>query len=88
MKVEMNSRGHANIPKDPDVQILSRYTRFPCTDSTVTPNIDSQHDGTCDSPVAPRKKATDHYVNSTASLTLPLQLKRKAELHVSTRDEA
>ena len=84
MKVEMNSRGRANIPKDPDVQILSRYTRFPCTDSTVTPSIDSQHESTCDSPVAPQEKATDPYVNSTGSLTVLLQLERKADLHVST----
>ena len=34
-KLERNSRGNATIPKDPDVPIHSRYTWFPCTDSTV-----------------------------------------------------
>ena len=36
--------------------------------------IDSKQDGTCDSPVAHKEKATDPYVNSTGSLTLLLQL--------------
>ena len=39
-------------------------------------------------PWAPQEKATDPYVNSTGSLTLLLELERKADLHVSTRDEA
>ena len=51
-------------------------------------SIHSQHDGTCDIPLAPREKATDPYVNSTGSLTLLLQLGSKADLHVSTGDEA
>ena len=38
--------------------------------------------------MAPREKATDPYVNPTGSLTLLLQLERKADVHVSTRDEA
>ena len=54
---------------------------------TVTPSIDSKHDGKCDSPVAPQEKATDPYANSTVSLTLLLQLERKANIHVSTQDE-
>ena len=66
------------------VPIHSRYTWFPCTDSTVSPSIDAKHDGMCDNAVAPRKKATDPYVNSTGSLMLLLQLKRKVGLHVST----
>ena len=61
MKVEKNSRGRATIPKNPDVPTHSRYTCFPCTDSTVTLRIDSKHDGRCDSPVAPREKATDPF---------------------------
>ena len=88
MKVERNSRDHATIPKDSDVPIHSRYNGFPCTDSTVTLRIDSQHDGMCESPVAPREKATDPYVNSTGSLTLLLKLERKADLHVSTQNKA
>ena len=53
------------------------------------PSIDSHHSGTCDSPVGkPQGKATDPCVNSTGSLTLLLQLRRKEDLQVSTRDEA
>ena len=59
-----------------------------CTDSTVTPRIYSKHEGRCDSRVAPQAKAPDRYVNSTGSLTPVLHLERKAEFHVSTRDEA
>ena len=56
----------------------------PATDSTVTPRTDSKYHGRCDSPVAPREKATDPYVNLTGSLTLLFQLERRANLHVST----
>ena len=41
-----------------------------------------------DSPVAPREKATNPYVNPTGSLTPLFQLKRRVDLHASTRDEA
>ena len=57
MKVESNSRGSATIPKDPEV--LSTPDTPDSSALTVTPSIYSQHDGTCDSPVAPREKATD-----------------------------
>ena len=87
MKIERNSRCLAPNPKVPDVQIHSTYNRFPCTDSTVTPSIDSKHDGMCDSPVASPEKASDPYVNWTGILMLLLQLKRKADFNVSTRDE-
>ena len=73
----------------PNVSVHSRGTWFPCTASTFTPRIDSHHGGTCDSPVGkPRGKATDPCVNATGSLTLLLQLGRKADFHVSTLDEA
>ena len=88
LKIERNSRGHATITKEPHVSIHSRETWFPCNDSTVMPSINSKHDGRCDSPVAPREKAIDPYVNSTGSLALLLQLERKADLHVSIQDEA
>ena len=88
LKHERNSRGRATIPKDPEFPFHSRYTCFPCTDSAVTASIDSQRDGTCDSPLAPREKATDLYANSTGSLTLLLQLERKVHLHGSTRNKA
>ena len=84
LNLERNSRGRATIPKDPEFPFHSRYTCFPCTDSAVTASIDSQHDGTCDSPLKPREKATDPCVNSTGSLTLLLQLGRKADVHEST----
>ena len=74
LKVKRNAKGRAIMPKDPYVPIHSRYTSFPCTDSTVTSSIDSKHSDMCDSPVAPREKAVDSYVNSTGSLTLLLQL--------------
>ena len=52
MKHERNSRGCITIKKDPEVPIHSRNTWFLFTDSTVTPRIDSQHEGWCDSAVA------------------------------------
>ena len=58
--IERNSRGHATIPKDPDVPVHSRYTWFPVTDSTVTPCSDSQHDGTCDSLPGARVRNPAH----------------------------
>ena len=42
-------QGSCHHSKRPDVPNHSRYTCFPCTDSTVTTTIDSQHDCTCDS---------------------------------------
>ena len=88
LKMERNSKGRATITKEPHVSIHSRETWFPCNDSTDMPSINSKHDGRCDSPVAPWEKAIDPYVNSTGSLTLLFQLERKADLHVSTPDEA
>ena len=84
---ERNSRGRATIQKDHGIPIHSRYTGFLGTHSTVTPSINSTHDLRCGSPVAPREKDRDPYVNSTGSLTL-LQVERKANFQVSTRDEA
>ena len=87
MKVERNSRGRATIPKDPEMSQFTPYEPdFPAL--PVTPSIDLKHDGRCDNPVARREKATDPYVNSTGSLTLLLQLEWKADLHISTQDEA
>ena len=60
----------------------------PGTDSTFARRIDSENNGRCDSPVEPREKATDPYVNPTGNLTLLFQLERRADLHVSTRVEA
>ena len=77
LKVERNSRGPDTIPKNNDIPVLSRNTRFSCTDSTVTPSIESQQDGMCDSPVAPREKANDPYVND-----------RKTDATVTVREES
>ena len=54
----------------------------------VTPTIDSKQDGSFDRPVTPREKATDPYVNTKGSLKLLFQLERRADLNVSTQDEA
>ena len=88
LTLERNSRGRATILKHPDVPMPSSYTSLPCTALTVTPRIDSKHDGRCDSPVAPQKKAIDPYANLTGSLTLLSKLERRVDFHVSTRDEA
>ena len=70
LKVEMNSRGRATIPKDPHVPIHSRYTWFPCTDSTVTSSIDSQDSRTCDSlPEASVSNPTLDKVHEEGCLT-------------------
>ena len=87
MKLKRNFRGRANISKDPDIPKHCRYNSL-ATESTVTPRIDSKHDGGCDSPVAHGQKAINPFVNPTGSLTLLFQLERRADLHVSTRYEA
>ena len=86
LKVERNSRGRAIIPKDPDAPIHPRYHCFSCVYSTVTRVSSHNTMARCDSPVEPHKKTTDPYVNLTETLTLLLQLWRKVDLHVSTRD--
>ena len=53
LTLERNPRDCGTIPKARNVLNHSRYTRLPCTDSTVNPRIDSKHNGRCDSPVAP-----------------------------------
>ena len=77
---------HSQSP--PDVSVHSRETCFPCTASTFLPRIDSHHGGTWDSPVGnPRGKATDPLIHAKGSVTLLLQLGRKAHVHAPTRDE-
>ena len=85
----------------PDVSVHSRETCFPSTASTFRPRIDSHQGGTWDSPVGkpggkawwenligkPRGKATDPLIQAKGSVTLLLQLGRKAHLHAHTRDE-
>ena len=90
---------HSQSP--PDASVHSRETCFPCTASTFKPRIDSHHRGAWDSPVGkprgkawweslvgkPRGKATDHLIHVKGSVTVLLQLGRKAHVHAPTRDE-
>ena len=90
---------HSQSP--PDVSVHSRETCFPCTASTFKPRIDSHHGGTWDSPVGkprgkasweslvgkPRGKATDPLIHAKGSVTVLLQLGRKANVHAPSRDE-
>ena len=85
----------------PDISVHSRESFFPCTASTFKPRIDSHHGGTWDSPVGkprgkaseeslvgkPRGKSTDTLILAKGSVTLLLQLGRKAHVHAPTRDE-
>ena len=89
------------FPETPDFSVHSRETCFPCTASTFKPRIDSHHGGTFDSPVGkrrgkaswesvvgkPRGKVTDPLIHTKGSVTLLLQLGRKAHVHAPTRDE-
>ena len=90
---------HSQSP--PDVSVHSRETCFPCTAWTFKPRIDSHHDGPWDSHVGkprgkasweslegkPRGKATDPLIHAKGSVTLLLQLGRKAHVHGPSRDE-
>ena len=74
---------------------------FPCTASTFKPRIDSHRGGSWDSPVGkprgkasreilvgkPKGKATDPLMYAKGSVTLQLQIWRKAHVHAPTRDE-
>ena len=80
----------------PDVSVHSRGTCFSCTASSFTPRIDSHHGcswDTCgeaswESLVGkPRGKATDPLIQAMGSVTLLLQLWRKAHVHAPIRDE-
>ena len=77
---------HSQGPSD--VSVHSRENLFPCTASTFKPSIDSHHGGTWDSFVGkPRGKATDPFIHAKGSVTLLLQLGRKAHVHAPTRDK-
>ena len=77
---------HSQSP--PDVSVHFRESCFPCTSSTFKPRIDSLHGGTWDSPVGKtRGKAPDPLIHAKGSVTLLLQLGRKAHVHAHTRDE-
>ena len=60
---------HSKRPRCPNPL---RYTLFPCTDSMVSPRIDSQHDGMCDSlPGSSVRNSTCDQGNEEGSLTYP-----------------
>ena len=85
---------HSQSP--PCVSFHSRETCFPCCASTFKPRIDSHHGGkgkpcrkaSRESLVGkPRGKAPDPLIHVKGSVTLLLQLGRKAHVHAPTRDE-
>ena len=83
----------------PDISVHSRETCFPCNASTFKLRIDSYHGGTWDSPVGkdhgkaswerlvgkPRGKATDPLIHAKGSVSLLLELGRKAHVPALTR---
>ena len=76
----------------PDVSVHSRETCIPCTALTFKPRIHSHHSGTWGSPVGkPRGKASRESHRSVdtreGSVTLLLQLGRKAHVYAPTRVE-
>ena len=76
---------HSQSP--PDVLVHYRETCFPCTASTFKPRIVSHDGGTWDSTEGkPRGIATDPLIHVKGSVTLLLQLGRKAHMHGPTRD--
>ena len=94
-------QGRATIHRVTQIsQSIPGKAFFPCTASTFKPKIDSHHGGTWDSPVGkprgkaseeslvgkPRGKSTDTLILAKGSVTLLLQLGRKALVHVPTRD--
>ena len=79
---------HSQNPQD--VSVHSSETWFPCTASTFKPriDIDTHHGGTWDSSLGkPRGKGTDPLTHAKRSVTLLLELGRKAHVHATTRDE-
>ena len=88
----------ALFPETPSCLSPFQGKLFPCTASTFRPRIDSHRDGTLDSPVGktrgkasweslmgkPRGKAPDPLIHAKGSVTLLLQLGRKAHVHAPT----
>ena len=98
-KGERKSSSCYHSQSHPDVSVHSRETCFPCKASTFKPRIDSHHGGTWDSPVGkargkaswerlvgkPRGKATDPLNHAKGSVSLLLELGRKAHVPALTR---
>ena len=95
-------QGRATIPRVLQMsQSIPGKPVFPALPPKFKPRIDSHHGGTWDGPVGkprgkasweslegkPRMKATDPLIHSKGSVTLLLQLGRKAHVHAPTRDK-
>ena len=89
------------FPESPRCLSPFRETCFPFNASTFKPRIDSHHGGTWDSTVGkargkaswerlvgkPLGKGTDPLTHAKGSVSLLLELGRKAHVHAPTRDE-
>ena len=85
----------------PDVSVHSRETCFPCNASTFKPRTDSHHGGTWDSTVGkargkaslerlvgkPLGKGTDPLIHVKGSVSLLLELGRKAHVHTLSKNK-
>ena len=101
MKGERNSRVVPPFPESPRCLSPFQGKLFSLHCLDFMPRIDSHHGGTWDSPVGktrgkapwkslvgkPRGKATDPLIQAKGSVTLLLQLERKAHVHAPNRDE-
>ena len=89
LKLERKPRGSCHIPKDtpwisPSIQGNSRWLD---TSANVTPRMKSTRRGT-DTPVHHPEKSAGSKYSSTSCLSPCEQLKRQAEFHSPTQDEA
>ena len=88
MKGERNSRVVPPFPESPRCLSPFQGNLFSLHCLDFKPRINSHHSGTWDSPVGkPRAKDTDPLIHAKGSVTLLLQLGRKAHIHAPTRDE-
>ena len=81
-------KGRATIPRVPQMSqsIPGKPVFLHCL--YFKPRIDSHHGDTWDSPVGkPRGKATDPLIHVKGSVTVLLQLGKKAYVHAPSRDE-
>ena len=88
LKLERNPTVPAQVERTARSLSTCDKASFPYTDSNGAPSIPSQYKGMSDSPVAPLEKFQVPWLNWTGDLTPLLQLKRRAEFHASTGDEA
>ena len=87
-KGERNSRVVPPLPESPRCLSPFQGNLFSLHCLDFQAEDDSHHGGTWDSPVGkPGGKATDPLIQAKGSVTLLLQLGRKAHVHAPTRDE-